>query len=399
MTIHGPSFFPILQTSPLDPCFQSSIVNRQSLRILDFLHPPGHLLAKTAQVRGRLRIRREIARLPRVTFEIEELRFTRPFPVGPDEILNQLVSLVADRALYVPVREKQRVSQRRLLTRDHREEATTLDGFRYPDARNFAQCRENIEQVNERIAAFVLGNVGPRDDERNMHAVFIHILLPHEAVPPDRQAIVGGKDDHSISSLSAFLERRQHAANLSVEMGDHGIVVRNVLPYYFRRSRPGRQLLVANIHFTVVKGMLGHEILRQDHLLVPVQVSELAWRHPRIVRSRIRQVYEKGLRAFMSPQKLDSRVAEKLARKIRGVVLLLFWVLAQRIEIAHRHFKMVAHSSEKNVAPRRKTPRVDFRRVVPLPGSESRISGLAHDFRERRSFDKRLRVKQRPAGQ
>src|SRR4030095_9786224 len=153
--------------------FQSSIVNRQSFGILDFLHPTGHLLAGTAQILSMLRVHREIMHLPGVACEIEELRFTRSFAVGPDEVLNQLVSLVADCSLYVPVGKKQRLSQRCLLTRNNRDATSPLDGFRYRDARNVAQCRENIEQVNECIDALALGNIRPCDDERNIEALVV----------------------------------------------------------------------------------------------------------------------------------------------------------------------------------------------------------------------------------
>ena len=88
------------------------------------------------------------------------------------------------------------------------------------------------------------GMPGPAMISGDSHAVLVEALLAEEPVAPHRQAVVGGVDDHRVLGLPGFLQRRQDAADLLVEVGDQPVVLAELIADDLSGAGIGGQVLV-----------------------------------------------------------------------------------------------------------------------------------------------------------
>ncbi|MBA7709537.1 hypothetical protein ES703_118456 [subsurface metagenome] len=236
----------------------------------------------------------------------------------------------------------------------------------------------------------------------HVHAVLVEVLLTQQAVTAHGQAVVPGQNDNRVLRLSRFLQRTKHPSDLSVHVRNYGVVVGDVSADFLRRSRPRRQLFVADSHLAVIKRMLRQEILRQNNLIRIVHLPVLLRRLPRVMRCRVGDVHKEGLVVLVVAQKPDGRIAEQLAGMLITLVSLVSRIIPGGVEIVYRNVPMIAHTAEKDFAPGRKTSGECFFVLVPLARVKGRVSGLPQDLRQghilfRNCFTRALKTKQSPA--
>ena len=326
-----------------------------------------------------LRIVGQVLQLPGIDLQIEELG--RPLPLH--HVLDQLVPLVPDAPLQVPIGEEQGVPDLRRRIPQDGQEALPLHRLRNGRVDQVAEGGIDVQQVAKRVPRLALRNTGAAHNQGHMHAVFVHILLAHQTMSAHRQPVVPREDDDRVLLLPGLPQRGHHLTDLRVRVRDHRVVVRDVPPDLLRGPGPCGQLLVPDPQLPVVEGMLRHEVLRQRNLLRIVHRVISRMRIPRIVWSREGEVYEERPVLLVVTEELDRRPAEQIAR----VLLLLevdplLGIAPGRVERIERHFEMIAHPPEEDPVPRRERPAVGRRAVVPLTRPEGRVAGLLQRLAE-----------------
>jgi len=224
-------------------------------------------------------------------------------------IFDKLVAVVANSSLDVLVCEKERGVDG-CAAIDHWQQACSFDRVGDGDIGQFAECGVEVVYVAQAGAFFCFWDCGAGDNQRDMDAVLIEVLLSHKAVAADSEAVVGGKDNNCVVGLARFLQRVEHPADLGVSVGNHGIVIGGVPANFGRRPGPGCELLVADSHFAVIEGMLGHKTFGQVQLFGVVHIAIFLRCGPRVVRGGIGNVHEEGLVVFIIMQEFDGSVAE-----------------------------------------------------------------------------------------
>ena len=177
-------------------------------RIAQPLLPASKQIGHAGHVAGMVRVVREVVHLDRVVLEVEELRLV---DLG---IHDELPAVVADGSLNVGIGGEDRVAAGRCRVGEIGDKAPALVALGRGDARQFAQCREDVEQVAHRVGPPAFRNSRAGDHQRRPHRVVIEILLAKEPVAADRQAMVAGKDDERALVLAARPQRIEDAADL-----------------------------------------------------------------------------------------------------------------------------------------------------------------------------------------
>ena len=85
------------------------------------------------------------------------------------------------------------------------------------------------------------------------------------------QPVVAGKHDPCVLTQPGFINRTQHTTDLVIQVRDHRIVGRQMLPGLVFASRMPGQHLVSDHQFTIVEGMLRQKVVRQFHLGARIQ--------------------------------------------------------------------------------------------------------------------------------
>src|SRR5213594_3983520 len=93
-----------------------------------------------------------------------------------------------------------------------------------------------------------------------------------------------------------------------IEMGNSGVIVRQVLAHYLRRARMRRQFFVADVQLAIIERVIGHEVLRQAELRRIVEFNEFRRREPRVMRHGRREINEKWFLAIVTFEELDGFV-------------------------------------------------------------------------------------------
>ena len=220
-----------------------------------------------------------------------------------------------------------------------------------------------------------------------MNAVLVKILLTHQAMSAHSQAVICGKDDDGVFSLSRLLERRQHPANLSVNVSNHSIVLSDVSAELFRRSRPGRKSFITNPHLAIIKRMLRHKILRQSNLFGLIHILILLRRRPRVMRGRIGDIHEEWFVLLIVPQEMDSSIAEQLAGMFSFLVVYRFLAISScRVKVTDRNLVVVAHPPEEDISAGCERPGERLFPVMPLACPEGNVASLAQSLRQHSVF-------------
>ena len=107
---------------------------------------------------------------------------------------------------------------------------------------------------------------------------------------PDREAVIGGDRDDCVFAFTSGLESVQHPAKVVIEVGDRGVVVRDVPADLVGIPRKIGQAFVADVKFAVVERMSLGKIIGEIYLVVIVPAEELAGRRPGIMWLHRRQV-------------------------------------------------------------------------------------------------------------
>ena len=76
-------------------------------------------------------------------------------------------------------------------------------------------------------------------------AVLVQVLLAHQPVLADRQAVVSAIDDDGVPGQAIALQRLQNAPDFGVKVRDHAVVVGDVLAHFGLIARLRGQQLVA----------------------------------------------------------------------------------------------------------------------------------------------------------
>ena len=142
------------------------------------------------------------------------------------------------------------------LPRQDGGKASAVDDRGSPDAHQLAQRGENVVEINECVR-LSLADARPGKDQRGLHAVFVQVLLAHQAVAAHCQAVIGRKNDDRVRGLARFFERLQDAADLLVEVGDHAVVISQMLADVRLGARPRGQPLVAPVIQPLSNGCSG----------------------------------------------------------------------------------------------------------------------------------------------
>ena len=222
----------------------------------------------------------EIVLFKRILVQVEEL-------VAVDlGIVNQFPALVSHHTLFVTkVAVYLRVDGILFLAYD-RFQATALDAFGNGQTDEVAGRGKEVAQVAEGRVALALGDTRPGHDQGHPDGVFVHVLLPHQAMASNGQTMVAGEDNQSVLGLLRLIENGQYATDLLVHVRDDGIVDGEVFPDHIGVARPRQHLLVASLEIAMVEGMARQKVLRQGNFgrIVFVLVSR---RHQeRVVRRR-----------------------------------------------------------------------------------------------------------------
>ena len=88
---------------------------------------------------------------------------------------------------------------------------------------------------------------------------FVKILFTKQSVFPQGKPVVSAEDNNRALELTFAPQALNDPSNVMVETCDAGVIVGNLLFGVFDRTRPWRELFVANSHLAVVKGMHRHE--------------------------------------------------------------------------------------------------------------------------------------------
>ncbi len=227
------------------------------------------------------------------------------------------------------------------------------------------------------------GEPRPGDDQRDAHAVLVEVLLAQQPVLPHRQPVVGRVDDDRAPRVPARRQRRQHPADLRVQVADQRVVVGDVAADHRGGPRPGRQPLVADPQVAVVEGVLRQEVLRQRDRPRIAARRPVRRRRPRVVRRGEGQVEEERIVPPIPLQEPDRRVGEDLRGEPLPLGARLVRVDPRRIELVDRHAPVVAHPAEKDPRPVVESGGEAPLVVVPLPRREGAVPRPPQGRRQR----------------
>ncbi len=182
--------------------------------------------------------------------------------------------------------------------------------------------REDVHQVHHR-AGSAGTDAGSTNDERHTHAVFVQVLLAHQAVTSQRDALVGREHDDGVLVNAGLFHAVDQAADVLVQSGDHGPVFGELTADFLGRARPGRKQFVANDHLTVVERMHGEEVPGQGDPGGIVEVQVAARGDPRIVRIAESEVHERGpvMRLTQEPDRFVDNLLAWFAAETFGLVV------------------------------------------------------------------------------
>ena len=228
----------------------------------------------------------------------------------------ELPSFVAHRSLGVLVGQEDGVADLRSLAADDRREAPPVEAFRHGRSDEIAGGREDVVNVCQRV------RLAPRDarpgqQQRNLHRVLVDVLLAHQPVTADRDALIGREDDDRLVGQLQFVEAVEKSPDVMVHAGDERVVVMELAADGVLRARPGLQKLVAD-HLIDVPRVGGLVVGRQGDLRGIVEVAELLGRPARIVRARQPEVHEERSRLVtLAPEERDGVVDDLSSRSPR----------------------------------------------------------------------------------
>jgi len=115
------------------------------------------------------------------------------------------------------------------------------------------------------------------------------------AVTADGQTVVRGEDDDGVLELAEVLERPEQPAEVTVQTGDHAVVLVQVPADRLPGARPRFKAFVPDGELAVVEGMVGQVVLRKRNVLAAVHVQVFLRRDTQVVRLRDAQVHEERL--------------------------------------------------------------------------------------------------------
>ena len=226
--------------------------------VADFLLPGFHRGGEACDVGGVGGIVVNGARFVGIVLQIEELAVTEFW------ITDKFPAFVAHGALDLDVGEEDGVAEALFGVGPERADALAEDAGGRSDTGEFAERRENIEEVGECLDGFALGDAGAADDEGRAHRVFEYALFAEEAMAAEGEAVVGGVDDDGVVGETAGFERGEEAADLGVEVLDHCVVFGELVADHRFGARPGTEVFVAAAaHGAVVEGELRKKVFRE----------------------------------------------------------------------------------------------------------------------------------------
>ena len=176
-------------------------------------------------------------------------------------VLDQLELAVFHRPLAVGIGEVEGVADSAGTVGEGGHEAGPLHAGGASGAGQFAEGGEDVEEVGVGRAAFALGYAGTGDDQGYADAVLVAVLFAEESVLAEGQTVVAGEDENRVVENPLGLQAGEHAAELGVEMGDHRVILGDVLPRFLGSARETGQLFVADMQGAGIEGMAAHEVL------------------------------------------------------------------------------------------------------------------------------------------
>ena len=111
-----------------------------------------------------------------------------------------------------------------------RDEAAALHLLWPVDAREFEQCRRNVDVERHAVvdlAATILRGTRIEDDERHANRVLVDVPLVRETALAEEVAIIRGKDDDRVIGQSVPFECRADAAHDEINARDHAVIARD----------------------------------------------------------------------------------------------------------------------------------------------------------------------------
>jgi len=261
----------------------------------------------------------------------------------------------------------------------------SLVGFGQGDSSPFAKRREQVKEINQRIGLLSDRNARPAHDKRDAHTVVIKILLAHQTMLTNPQAVVGGINDKGIIAQVLVVQGRQDATDFGIHVRNHAIIIGNMPPNRGLCARIIRQHFVADVADAELKGMLGHEVRRQFNLVRLVHAVIGRGRGARIMRRGKGDIgEERVIVRLMRVEEVDDVIGEQGGREAVGDVGRLRVIDASRVEVVNRHSVLVGHAAKKCPAARAEAAGETVAAVVPFASAEGRIAMLPQQFGQER---------------
>ncbi len=266
------------------------------------------------------------------------------------------------------------------------------DGVGDGQAGKVAERREDVQQIGVAVARLAPRHAGAGEDQRHPHRVLVEVLLAHQAVLADRQAVVAGHDDDGVVGEAALLQHVEQAAGLRVQVGDHRVVLGDVAPHLRLVARVGGQQLVADVQRAVVERVARQEVGRQRQPLRVVASQVLGRHRARVVRGHERHVHQERGRRIGLPELLDRRVAEQTAGVHAGAdpvaaadahlvggepvrdLRQRAGVASRRVVAEGRHVPVVLHAAQEDLGAVLEAAVEARRAVVPLAGAPGAVA-------------------------
>ncbi len=203
--------------------------------------------------------------------------------------------------------------------------------------------------------------------------MLVKILLPHQAVTPHRQALVGGEDHDRLSFEIQGSQLFEQSAEVMVEGRNGGIVVVQMFANLMFRARPGGQAFVAHREFAVVERMERQIVLRQRNRVGLILRLVRGRSDARIVRVAERQVHEErslriALRLEERDRFIDDFPARLAAQAFLFVVLQILIDLEAGLNVRGRvaALAVVVGLVARRLQGERKVRRLARRENIPL---------------------------------
>ena len=255
------------------------------------------------------RILGEVLRLPGVSLEVEQLHLVDV------RVANQLVPLGANHALEVAIRSVDRIVEFLFPARQKRDQAGELHRFGRFNAGHLAGGGEGALQVDHRVDLSARLNARAAEDIRHADRMIVLVLLAHQSVLSDSQAVVGREDDDGVVGLAASFQGVEDAAEVVVRVRDDRVIFAAMHLHRLLRARERRQPLIAQLVVALVERMLGHVIRRDLDILGRVHIDVFFRRLPRIMWSVERHVHKEWIVTLRDVvlQVLDGGVGPELA--------------------------------------------------------------------------------------